>query len=219
MRLKQQGIITNEAEAPAVPLIRTFETDLLEQVKTGEISKLSVMAGEMNKGVDIQSMVDNTNQKKKFILIFSFAFLFLALCVGGYYYYLSTKVIPVVKVEIKKYFIYDVWPGTLKDDTLRLNTGEATSTSDIVVINVGNFEKIYPYIIKNENKLKSLAEDKYGYTNMGDFEDTTIENIDMRIADGNEGPIIYGYVDKRKLLISDDIGKYIAEYKLLKLAK
>lgn len=217
MRPQQQETITRNA--PAVPLIRTFETDLLEQVKSGDMSKLSVIAGEMDKGVNIQSVVDNTNKKRKIILISSLVFLFVAACAGGYYYYLSTRVVPEVKVEVKKYFIYDVWPGTLKDDMLRLNTGEATSTADTVIINVGNFEKVYPYILKNEDKLKSLGEDKYGYTDIGNFEDTTIENIDMRIVDGNEGPIIYGYVDKNKLLISDDIGKYITEHKRLKLAK
>ncbi len=217
MRPKQQETTINVA--PPVPLIRTFEVDLLEQVKAGEVSKLSIIAGEMDKGINIQSVADNTNKKRKYILIFVCFFIFAAMCAGGYYYYLMTKVVPVVKIDVKKYFIYDVWPGTLKDDTLRLGTGEATSTVDTTIININNFESIYPYIIENEDKLRSLAEDKYGYTNVGDFEDTTIENIDMRIADGNEGPVIYGYVDKKRLLISNDIGKYITKYKLLKLAK
>lgn len=182
----------------------------------GSVSKLSIISGEMDNGVSVLSVADKAKKLKKILLI-TFGVLFLvAASVGGYFYYqYVNKPVPVV-IEVKRYFIGDVWKGVSRDGTLRESTADATSTADIIIIDLVNFEKVYPYLLKNENKFESVATDNFKYTNLGDFQDATIENIDMRVADCNEGAIIYGYAGKDKLIITNDIGKYIKTYKTFK---
>ena len=199
-----------------IPLVKTFESDLMSQINDGSVSKLSIIKGEMDKGINVMSVADKAKSNKKILLI-TLGILFLVVAsAGGYFYYQHiNKPAPVV-VEVKRYFIGDVWKSANKDVTLKENTSDATSTEDIIVIDLVSFEKVYPYLLKNENKFESVAKDNFKYTNLGEFQDATIENVDMRVADCNEGAIVYGYVGKSKLIIANDIGKYLKTYKALK---
>jgi hypothetical protein len=202
--------------APKIPLVKTFEGDLMDQMNNGSVSKLSIIKGEMDNGVSVLSVADKSKKNKKIILIILGLLFVLGASVGGYFYYeYVNRPIPVV-TEVKRYYIVDVWKSVAKDVVLKDSTSDATSTEDVIVVDVLNFEKLYPYMLKNENKFEGLVKDKFRYSNLGEFQDATIENIDMRVADCNEGAIVYGYVDKSKLIISNDIGKYLKTYKDLK---
>ncbi len=201
---------------PKIPLVKTFESDLMSQMNDGSVSKLSIIRGEIDNGINVMSVADKAKSNKKILLITLGILFLIATSAGGYFYYqYINRPIPVV-IEVKRYFIGDVWKSTNKDITLKENTSDATSTEDIIVINLVNFEKVYPYLLKNENKFEGVAKDNFKYTNLGEFQDATIENVDMRVADCNEGAIVYGYVGKTKLIISNDIGKYLKTYKALK---
>jgi hypothetical protein len=200
-----------------IPLIKTFEGEQVEHNNTLHAIISDNKEELRDNGVNVMSVADKTKANKKILLIIlATLFLLTAVVVGYFYYKHVNRPLPVVVPQIKKYFIGDVWKSVNKDTLLKESTNEATSTEDIIIINISSFEKLYPYLLKNEDKFEGLAQDNFKYTNLGQFQDATIENIDMRIADCNEGPIVYGYVNKDKLLISNDIGKYIKTYKSLK---
>jgi hypothetical protein len=217
-----QVALSPQDSANKIPLIKTFQSDLMEG---GDATKLSQMQNNISQSYNIQSVADNLKTRKKIMVIAASILALLLIIGGGVYYYMYTqkkaaeeKVAAELKKsqQIKRYYISDVWPEVSRDALLKENTGEATSTKDVIVINVKNFEKVYDYLIDNEKKMTGLATGKFDYTNLGDFQDATIENIDMRIADCNEGPVVYGYVDKDKLIITNDIDRYIKNYKAVK---
>ncbi len=216
IRLASDTKIVTNLSNPKIPLVKTFENDIMSSMNDGSVSKLSIISGEMDNGVSALSVADKAKKVKKILLITLGILFLIAMSVGGYFYYQYINRVVPIAIEVKRYFIGDVWKGVNRDGTLRESTADATSTQDVVVINLLNFEKVYPYLLKNENKFESVALDNFKYTNLGDFQDATIENIDMRVADCNEGAIIYGYVGKDKLIIANDIGKYIKTYKTLK---
>lgn len=215
----QEKITNNNSNSQEVPFIASMKDDLLIKNDTESFDS----------GAYVQDIAEKHIRNRKIIFTIFTILIIIILSAFAYFYYIQKyKNANLNKVnskdltktlEVKKYFIYDVWQGVEKDSFLKENTGEATSTKDIILIDVKSFEKLYPYIIQNEYKIGFIAKNKYKYTNFGDFQNATIENIDMRIADCNEGAIVYGYIDKNKLLITNDIGEYIKIYKKVKSVK
>jgi hypothetical protein len=202
-----------------IPLIKTFENDISNQIKNNDLSRLDIKSRELSGNSHIISLAENTKSKTKYFYIFIALLSLILIAISsyfGYEYYLKSKKVEPIKIEVKRFFINDVWPSTSRDQVLKTNTSDATSTNDYIVVDIVNFEKVYSYLLQNENKIEGIAKGKFSYSNLGDFQDATVENIDMRIADCTEGTIIYGYVDKNKLLIANDLGKYIKEYKKLR---
>jgi hypothetical protein len=216
IKLESEKEEVNNFSSPKIPLVKTFESDIMQGVKDGSISKLSIIKGEMDNGVSALSVTDKSKNTKKILLVIFILIFLIAAGAGGYFYYFYINKPIAAEVQLKRYFIGDVWPGTNTDTLLKENTKDATSTESSLVIDLLNFEKVYPYLLKNENKFENIAKNNFKYSKLGDFQDAIIENIDMRIADCKEGAIIYGYVGKDKLVIANDIGVYIKVYKSLK---
>jgi hypothetical protein len=119
------------------------------------------------------------------------------------------------KTDAPKYTILDVWNDPESKKIFNYDT-EATSTDEVIVVKIKNFEYIYKAILEDEKVFTWLAKNKYSYFKMGPFSDTTVQNINMRVADGETGPFVYGYVDQNYLIIANSISSYIKTYKSLK---
>lgn len=216
---KQNNISNNN-----VPVIRTFENDILDNVKNGNINTTNMLARELDNTTftanDIYGEALKLERKRRIMKISAGVFAFLLL-VGafGYYYYVLTKPKPTVvtEVPVKKYYVADYF----KNPTPKLidYTGEATTTENlnnkILIINIKNFDNLYYYILNNESILSDVAKKYFNYVYISDFSDASIENIDLRISDGETGPMVYGFAGREHFLISNNIEYLIQNIQIL----
>ena len=209
--------VTPLATTSQPPLIRTFEGDILSSVKSGDLSQIKLVSKEMDANNIVYGAADSIDNNRKILVFASIAFLFILLGAGAayYYFYIYKKPAPaVVKIEEKKYYAADVWknaPSNIQD-----NTDIATSTENYILLKVTNFDNLYNYILNNENIFISLAKNKFEYNNLEKFTDFEIDNQNIRIADGETGPFLYGFVGKNYLLITSSVQGWINKSKELR---
>jgi hypothetical protein len=212
------NINQNMNDVKVVPHIKTFESDIYNAVKEGEMDKINVLSGQL----DIQDTVNMQDRKHKvfIVLMCSLVFSFISGCAfAGYYIYKEkNKPLPVETVHVQKYYISDIFPFVKNVDYLKSYTGEATSSKNIFdenfsyIIEIIDFDSLYKTITLNEEIVKDISKEIYKYNLVSDFKDVTIQNIDMRMADGVDGAVIYGFSKKNKIIISNNINEYLKLY-------
>lgn len=204
-----------------IPIIRTLESDILDQVKAGELDQRKILTEQLDSkplyGGDIYAAADKVAKRKK-IILYSSLVLTILLVVGGilfYNYWSNLKnQTPTAEVPIKKYTVNDIW---INPPIQLVNyTGEATTTKDSIIVKIKDFNSLYYYSLNNETIFNQVAKDLYNYNTLGNFSDISIENNDLRIADGGNGPLVYGFLDKNYLIVSNGIDSWIRESKDLK---
>ena len=208
-----------EAHPNITPIIRTFEGDILNAVRDDNISKISTLSRQLDSVNDsaIYDAANSMDRKKKMIKITLFTlFVLLILGAGASYYYFKVykKPAPIIVAEIKKYYVKDVW--TSAPFTFIQNTDTATSTDSSITANVKDFDALYYYSLNNEEVFKSLAKEKFGYNSLEKFVDISVENQDLRIADGELGAFVYGFVGKNYFLATNNLAEWIKISKTLK---
>lgn len=200
-----------------IPVIRTFEHDLIRGVKDGNITGQNILSRELDSQSEVFRVAENIENKKKITVFISMTFLIFSLsgaAFGYYYFFIYEKPVIAEEVKVKEYFIKDVW--TLAPNTIIETTGSSTSTKDSIIIKIKDFDTLYPYLLNNESSLNSLAKNFFKYNSINKFSDLNIENNDLRISDGENGPIIYGYYKKDYLIITNSIQNFIKIIKSLK---
>ncbi len=214
-----------------IPIIRTFEsateTGEHEHVQAdmprGGVKKENISSPSAE--TNIQNMVHKQDRKHKAFLLLTlglvFCFVSGAVFAAYYVYKEKNKPLPIKVIEVKKYYISDIFQDVKSISLLKSYTGEATSSKNVFDdkysygINVLDFDNLYQKIISQEGVISDIAKSKYGYASISDFKDVTIQNIDMRMADGEEGLVVYGYFKKEKLIISNNINEYLKLYNSL----
>lgn len=192
--------------SPSIPTIRTLEGDMIGVLNRNELNRSDILAKELDRpgASQIQDAVEDIDRKKKIVtIVFAMILLLAAIGAGIYVFYPKKQIVTQVKAPEKVYTIKDIWQAAPL--TIVNNTTEATSTDDYVVVNVKDFNNVYYFMLNNEELLSSLAKDKFGYEQLESFSDISVNNQDLRIADGATGPLVYGYVGKGKLLISNSL--------------
>jgi hypothetical protein len=211
-----QENLNSKQEPKAVPMIRTMSSDITTVADSQSIDKLKLISAQMDANnsfasANISEVAQSIDNKKRIILISSILLIVLFLfSAAGYYYFVimpRQNIQPVPVVNVKTYNIRDFWPSA--SSFLLDNTGQATATADYILIEVKNFDSLYAYVINSENVFKNLAKERFGYEELGQFADVSISNQDLRIADGIAGPLVYGFIDKKYLLISNSLNTWI----------
>ena len=210
---------SGEAHPNTTPVIRTFEGDILNAVRDDNISKISTLSRQLDSVNDsaVYDAANSMDRKKKMITItLSTLFVLLILGAGASYYYFKVykKPVPVVVAEVKKYYIKDMW--TSAPFTFIQNTDTATSTDSSVLADVKDFDALYYYSLNDEEIFKSLAKEKFGYNSLEKSVDISVENQDLRIADGELGAFVYGFVGKKHFLATNNLAEWIKISKTLK---
>jgi hypothetical protein len=203
-----------------VPHIRTFESDIFNSTRSDKgADRITILSDQL----DVQGMVNMQDKKHKAFLILTSVLVccfVLGSAFAAYYIYVEkNKSLPVKALEVKRYYVSDLFKEVKSIYLLKSFTSEATSSKNVFddklsyVINISNFDNLYEKIITQESIISDIAKIKYSYVAVSDFKDVTIQNIDMRIADGEEGLIVYGFFKKEKLIISNNINEYLKLYK------
>lgn len=199
-----------------IPVIRTFEDDILDQVRSGNIDQRKVLVDELDsrpfeQSTDIYAAAEQVERKKKIIIISSIILGLLILFGGGfvYYYYNYIRVVPqpVVEVPVKVYTVADIW--TNPTTQLISYTSTATTTESSIIVSIKDFNALYYYVLNNENIFNDVARNKFHYNSVDKFSDISVQNNDLRIADGESGPLVYGFVDKKFLVISNSLESWL----------
>jgi flagellar basal body-associated protein FliL len=102
-----------------------------------------------------------------------------------------------------------VWPAAA--EVIGRYTGDVSKTDKHILIEVKSFDYVYANLIQNESLLAEAGK-SLGYDMVGEFRDTSINNIDLRVADANTGALIYGYINQNKLLISNSLQDWMDTY-------
>jgi hypothetical protein len=168
---------------------------------TSNIGAISIDMGNS----EIQKTLSREQGKKKFVTALILLLILGVLGVGGWYVYLNYfKVTPVVTLPPapRVYTLKDIWPDS--QDVL-LYTGVATSGTNYMYAKITDFDNLYSFLNRNETLFTSLAQDLFGYESLNDFSDVSVNNISMRLSDGNDGPLVWGTVGRDYLLVTNSI--------------
>ncbi len=202
-----------QPQSVPVPVIRTLESDILGAVQNKEIDQISTLSKQLDSQDElsqVQSAALEMDNNKKYKVLF-LLFLLIALAGGGAYYYvfLYKKATPkaVVQQEVKKYYVKDVWPEA--GQAIVRSTADSTSTDKAVIMLVKDFDVLYSDVLSDENIFQSIAKNKFGYGTLEKFVDLSIGNQKLRIADAGSGALVYGFVDKKYLLLTGSIGDWL----------
>lgn len=180
------------------PVIHTLESDTFDMLQNPLASNLAI-AEEAN-----------AERIKKVRVIIGIGMLVLLIALSLYMYFAFVKKpAPVVAViePPRIYKLVDVLPEL--NSNLSMYTNLATSTENSVVIDVVIFDNVYAYIIQNEKQFGQIVGKRFGLGNMSEFTDINIQNNDVRIADGETGVIVYGYMEQKKLIIANSVEEWI----------
>lgn len=200
-----------------IPVIHTMESDVYDNIRKDNINKIKILSGQMDTSGNTFE-ADNVIKRKRLIVIAGVAIFLLLISGAAAYYFLVYKkpvIIEEVKVEAPKYTVLDVWNDPISKKLFSY-TSEATSTDDSIVIRISNFDNLYQAILEDENVFKGLAKNKFKYFNLSTFNDVSIKNINMRVADGESGAFVYGYYKKDYIIITSSINRFVEIYESLK---
>jgi hypothetical protein len=191
-------------------IIHTYESDAYAAIKNKKLDSLHIHALETDTKNGIEGDIalgNNNDYKKGVILIAGFIFV-CVLIITGYYFYNKPVPTPVVVVPVKQYTIHDTWPqiGNVLDNY----TDYSTSTDTYIIIHVTDFDNMYAYILQNEPVFIALARDRFQLNTLGAFKDVTVKNYDLRVADGYNGLLVYGYKNKQLLIISNSVEGWLS---------
>lgn len=200
-----------------IPTIRTFDGDILNAVKSQHLDEKSILSQELDKTDIIQAAVANQQTKRKLTSLMLILLIIISLTtLAGVYYYYSNSRIKSLAIEedlqskrsqIRIYKLEEIWADV--PDQIKNNVSAATSTDSSVLVKISNFDELYPFLLNNEASLITLAINKFGYVSLDTFSDFPVENNDLRIADAGTGPLVYGFIDKDFLIISNSIREWL----------
>ncbi len=203
---------TGEEKNEINHVIHTYESDAYAAIKNKKLDGIHIHALETDSknGIAENIVVENNqNLKKKIIILAGTIFTLLAIVVVVYFY-TRPKPVVVINAPAKIYTVYDTWPqiGTALDSY----TDYSTSTDTYIKIHISDFDSMYAYIINNEAVFTALAREKWSLGMLGAFKDVSVQNHDLRIADGSTGPVVYGYAGKENLIIANSVENWVAAF-------
>lgn len=171
------------------PVIHTLESDTFNMMENTSVS---------------QDTSADKAKKIRILIAFGLAILFSLLSVYLYFAFIKNKK-PAQEaiIPVREYKLVDVLPEF--NSKLSSYTDLATSTEDSMIIDLLNFDNVYAFILQNEKWFGDVVGRRFELGNVSEFADIKIQNNDLRIADGESGPIVYGYVDQKKLIIAKSI--------------
>ena len=175
------------------PVIHTLESDTFNMMENASVS---------------QDTSADKAKKIRILIAFGLAILLSLLSVYLYFAFIKNKK-PVQEaiIPVREYKLVDVLPEF--NSKLSSYTDLATSTEDSMIIDLLNFDNVYAFILQNEKWFGDVVGRRFELGNVSEFADIKIQNNDLRIADGESGPIVYGYVDQKKLIIAKSIEKWL----------
>ncbi len=180
----------------STPIIHTLESDTLGMIQ--------------NIPASYSSPEDNVVRTKKILMIIAIGMLVLFCALSAYLYFTFIKK-PTPVVEIinppRIYKLVDVLPEF--NSKLSTYTNLATSTESSIIVDIVTFDNVYAYLIQNESTFGQILASKFNLGSVSEFTDINIQNNDVRIADGETGLIVYGYVEQKKLIITTSIEEWL----------
>jgi hypothetical protein len=187
--------VQNKYEAP---VIHTLESDTFDMLQNPLASNLAI-AEEAN-----AERIKNI----RVVIAIGMLVLLVTLCLYVYFAFVKKPAPVAVVVEPPRvYKLVDVLPEF--NSILSTYTNLATSTKNNIVIDVVNFDHVYAYIIQNEKQFGQVIGEKFELGDVSEFTDINIQNNDVRIADGETGVIVYGYVEQKKLVIANSVEEWL----------
>jgi len=198
----------------SAPIIHTLESDTHEMLETQKLDSVQIASKQFVEndlsGVTASVAVQDNNRASSYNFMMYAIMSILVFTIGTASYFYIFKKDPVVEaviIPVKIYTVADVWPEAR--ERLETNTGAATSTENHVVININNFDNVYAYLIQNEAIFNTIAKNKFNMETLSEFGDVNVKNNDVRIADGGIGPLVYGYVGQKYLIIANSVDEWI----------
>ncbi len=204
-----------EKEKYNTPVIHTLESDTFDMMQKEKVSgiisntKPFVNSSIYVNGVSLAEGDSIARTKNIRIIIATFMLVLLAI-LSTYIYFAFIKKPPLVaeiKVSPRVYKLVDVLPEL--NSRLSEYTDLATSTDSSMVIDLVNFDNVYAYILQNESTFGQIVSSKFNLGDVSGFTDINIQNNDVRIAGGETGPIVYGYVEQKKLIITSSVEEWL----------
>jgi hypothetical protein len=187
--------VQNKYEAP---VIHTLESDTFDMLQNPLASNLAI-AEEAN-----AERIKNI----RVVIAIGMLVLLVTLCLYVYFAFVKKPAPVAVVVEPPRvYKLVDVLPEF--NSILSTYTNLATSTKNNIIIDVVNFDHVYAYIIQNEKQFGQVIGEKFELGDVSEFTDINIQNNDVRIADGETGVIVYGYVEQKKLVIANSVEEWL----------
>ena len=218
---EEKTIQSEEQEIPSLeptrPIIHTYQSDAYAAIKEKSLDALHISANEMDSQKNIVKDITQStaDSKRREILIFVISFFIIVIL--GVFLYIKNRPQPLIVTpgDVKYFTVHDTWPqiGDMLDAYTNIKTDSSTSTDNYLIINITDFTGLYSYMLHNEYIFNDIANDKFKLGKLSEFKDVTIENHDLRIADGESGAMVYGYVGTAKLIIANSIINWIAASK------
>ncbi len=199
-----------------IPVIHTLESDMNEFSKNEDSPVLAAQQQLENR--IIPDMSDNSGSKWKLLIRVVLVVLVL-IVVGFVAYTLTTRktAAPVANKpatpKVKLFTVADIWPSMTT--TLASSTGEATSTNAFVIITVNDFNKTYSAVTQNEDKISELASRYFNIGELSTFTTSDLNNVTLRISDGGDRPMVYGYAGQKYLIFTTSIEDFFKIYEKL----
>lgn len=236
----EKEAMTPPPQQGGIPVIRTLESDTNELIKNDKLDKVHILAQQLQSSTDNQmdSIIQQTvkqTQTKKMIILGSVGAMLLIIILGLVWFIVGsdnepapvvtpptnnqqtippiTDTSPIDTTTPEPPFtippqqtIVDVWPAARE---IAEFTGSAKKEENHIIIDVTHFSQVYAYLIQNEVIFNSLAQ-TFGYMTLDPFRDATIDNKNMRVADGGTGALVYGFIrNNTALLISNSVNDWI----------
>jgi hypothetical protein len=187
-----------EQKKYAAPTIHTLESDTIDMLQNPLASNLAI-AEEANA---------ERIKKIRVIIAIGMSVLLIALSLYMYFAFVKKPVPVAAVVEPPRiYKLVDVLPEL--NSNLSTYTNLATSTENSMAIDIVTFDNIYGYILQNEKYFGQIVGKRFGLGNISEFTDINIQNNDVRIADGETGVIVYGYIEQKKLVIANSVEEWL----------
>ncbi len=204
-----------EQKKYSTPIIHTLESDtfdMMQKEKDGTVTantKPFVNSPIYLNGVSIAEQERVARIKKIRIMLATFMLVVLAILSTYIYFAFIKKPASVIEITNppRVYRLVDVLPEL--SEKLALHTDLATSTDSSIIINIVDFDNVYAYLIQNESTFGQIVANKFNLGGVSGFTDINIQNNDVRIADGETGPIVYGYVEQKKLIITSSVEEWL----------
>ncbi len=204
-----------EQKKYSTPIIHTLESDtfdMMQKEKDGGVTantKPFVNSSIYLNGVSMAEQENIARIKKIRIMLATFMLVLLAILSTYLYFAFVKKPAPVTDIvnPPRIYKLVDVLPEL--NSRLSMYTNLATSTENSIVIDLVIFDNVYSFLIQNEKEFGQIVGQRFGLGNISEFTDINIQNNDVRIADGETGSIVYGYVEQKKLIITSSIEEWL----------
>lgn len=204
-----------EQKKSVTPIIHTLESDTLNMMQNQTLSGVPVATKQIvntpiyTNNISVASEA-NADRIKKIRVMLAVLMLVLLTLLSTYIYFAFIKKpapVPEIINPPRVYKLVDVLPEL--NSRLSMYTNLATSTESSMVIDLVIFDNVYSYIIQNEKEFGQIVASRFDLGAVSEFTDINIQNNDVRIADGETGPIVYGYVEQKKLIITTSIEEWL----------